>query len=111
MGGAKTLYIPSVADVAALIKAIPEGATKTIDDMRSDLAKIAKTDTACPAKTIKYWKWMASLNDDLLTKNPNYRVPWWRVLKYGRPSRHMPGGCANQILLLEAEGVSIKESI
>jgi len=106
LGGVKTLYIPSVADVAEVIRAIPEGETKTIEDLRSDLAQIAKADTACPAKTIKYWKWMANLSDEFLSKNSNYRIPWWRVLKDGRPSRHMPGGCENQILLLKAEGAS-----
>ena len=108
MGGVNTLYIPSVADVAGVIQAIPEGETKTIEDLRNDLAKIAEADTACPSRTIKYWKWMASLSEDYLSENPHYRIPWWRVLKDGRPSRHMPGGCENQILLLKAEGVSIR---
>ena len=106
LGGVKTLYIPSVADVAGVIQAIPEGETRTIENLRNDLAKTAQADTACPAKTIKYWKWMASLSEDNLSKNPDYRIPWWRVLKDGRPSRHMPGGIENQILLLKAEGAS-----
>jgi len=108
MGGVKTLYIPSVDDVAQAIKAIPKGETKTIEELRSHLAKIAKADTACPAKTIKYWKWMASLSQEALTKNSRYDIPWWRVLKDGKPSRHMPGGPDNQILILKAEGVDIR---
>ena len=108
MGGVKTLYIPSVHDVAEAIKAIPKGETKTIDDLRKQLAKIANADTACPAKTIKYWKWMASLSEEDVNKSTKYDIPWWRVMKDGKPSRHMPGGCDNQVLLLKAEGVKIK---
>jgi len=32
-------------------------------------------------------------------------MPWWRVLKDGKPSRHMPGGIAEQLVRLKAEGV------
>ncbi len=104
MGGAKTLYIPSVEDVAQVIKAIPKGGTKTIDELRSQLANIANADTACPAKTIKYWKWMANLNQETLEQNSQYNIPWWRVLKEGKASRHMPGGTINQIAILKSAG-------
>ncbi|MXV51272.1 hypothetical protein GS399_09855 [Pedobacter sp. HMF7647] len=107
MAGAQTLYIPSVSDVAETIRKIPKGETKTIEQLRDDLAKIGKADTACPAKTIKYWKWMASLNESPV-KYPEYDIPWWRVLKSGKPSRHMPGGIENQLKILKAEGVDIK---
>ena len=108
MGGVKTLYIPSVEEVAEAIKAIPKGETKTIDELRSELAKIGKADTACPAKTLKYWKWMASLEEELLEENLQYKIPWWRVLKDGKPSRHMPGGTANQVAILQSEGFYFK---
>jgi alkylated DNA nucleotide flippase Atl1 len=108
MGGVKTLYIPSVAQVAEIIKAIPSGETRTIEELRAALAKIGKADTACPAKTIKYWKWMASIADEVKIANPVYDIPWWRVLKDGKPSRHMPGGIENQKLLLKRENVILK---
>ena len=52
---AKTLYIPSALDVARAISAIPTGETGTIVDLRNELAALGNAETACPAKTIKYW--------------------------------------------------------
>jgi len=108
MGGVLTLYIPSVDEVAEAIKAIPKGETRTIEDLRATLAKIGKADTACPAKTLKYWKWMANLPEELKLQNKHFDIPWWRVLKGGKPSRHMPGGIENQKILLQSENIFIK---
>lgn len=105
MGGATSNYIPSVTEVAKLINSIPKGQTRTINELRTDLAKFHNTDTACPAKIIKYWKWMANLPDDLKLTNNQYDIPWWRVLKDGKPSRHMPGGIAYQRKVLHTEGL------
>jgi hypothetical protein len=104
---AKTLFIPSPEDVAKAIRAIPSGQTRTILELRHDLAIMGKADTACPAKTIKYWKWMASAQDELEEAAAKYLIPWWRVLKDGKPSRHMPGGVDHQVARLKAEGVNI----
>ncbi len=107
---AKTLYIPSVEDVAKAICAIPKGTTKTIVELRHDLAMRGKAETACPAKTIKYWKWLALASDtpEFIATNKALTIPWWRVLKDGKPSRHMPGGIEAQIACLKAEGVMLK---
>jgi 6-O-methylguanine DNA methyltransferase, DNA binding domain len=99
---ARTLFIPSPNDVAKAVSAIPAGKTKTILELRVDLAKLGNADTTCPAKTIKYWKWLAQASE---LDNSPYVIPWWRVLKDGKPSRHMPGGIDHQIARLEAEGV------
>lgn len=107
MGGARTNYIPTVAEVASVIKSIPKGKTKTITQLRSELAKMKNTDTSCPAKLLKYWKWMANLSDSLKSEHKEYDIPWWRVLKDGKLSRHMPGGIENQKKLLSSEGVLI----
>lgn len=103
---ARTLYIPSPDDVAEAIRAIPAGQTKTIVELRRDLAAHGDAETACPAATNKYWKWLAhaATDDDL---EQGYHVPWWRVLKDGKPSRHMPGGVERQVALLQAEGVDL----
>ena len=104
---AATLYIPSPEDVAKAIRAIPSGTTRTITELRQDLANMGNADTACPAKTIKYWKWLASAQDELEDTDSKYVIPWWRVLKDGKPSRHMPGGVGHQVARLQAEGVKI----
>ena len=51
---AKTLFIPAPEDVTKVIAAIPAGTTRTILELRQDLAVVGKAETACPAKTIKY---------------------------------------------------------
>jgi hypothetical protein len=100
---AKTMYIPSPEDVAKAIQAIPQGETRTIVDLRGWLAREGNAETACPAATIKYWKWMAQAYDEALASDPRFAVPWWRVLKDGKPSRHMPGGTEGQLRHLKAE--------
>ncbi len=104
---AKTLFIPAPEEVARAISAIPEGQTRTVTQLRHELAAMGNADTACPAVTIKYWKWMAQASGE----EPAFAegaVPWWRVLKDGKPSPHLPGGVEAQIALLEAEGVSLR---
>lgn len=110
MGGVTTNYIPSVAEVAKLISSIPKGQTRTIQELRGELAKMHNTDTACPAKVLKYWKWMANLSDELKLTHKQYDIPWWRVLKNGKLSRHMPGGVAQQEKLLRSEGVLLDKT-
>ncbi len=100
---AKTLYIPCPEDVANAIAAIPQGETRTIVDLRRALAAQGSAETACPAATIKYWKWMAQAYQEALSADQRFAVPWWRVLKDGKPSRHMPGGVEGQLALLHAE--------
>ena len=104
---AKTLYIPGPADVARAINAIPTGQTRTIVALRQALATDGAAETACPAATLKYWKWMAQASEEPGGRTSPYAIPWWRVLKDGKPSRHMPGGVERQIALLKREGVKI----
>jgi hypothetical protein len=101
---AKTLYIPSPEDVANAIATIPHGETRTIVELRCTLAAQGSAETACPAATIKYWKWMAQAYDEALSADPRFAAPWWRVFKDGKPSRHMPGGIEGQLTHLHAEG-------
>ena len=105
---AKTLFIPAPEDAAQAIAAIPKGETRTIVELRRELAMRGNAETACPAKTIKYWKWLAHAADEAQASESKYVVPWWRVLKDGKPSQHMPGGIKRQIALLNDEGVQIK---
>jgi hypothetical protein len=87
MNGA-TLYIPSPNDVRAAIDAIPHGEMNTIPELRRQLAKAGGADVACPAATIKYWKWMAFAAE----VEGGQPLPWWRVTKDGKPSELLPGG-------------------
>jgi len=102
---AATMYIPSPDEVAQAIRAIPKGSTKTVAQLRTEMAALAHADTTCPGATIKYWKWLALLSEPMAGAHPSLPVPWWRLLKDGQPSRHMPGGVAGQRAKLAAEGV------
>jgi len=102
------MFIPSPEYVARAIAEIPKGETRTIIELRRRLAVMGGAETACPAKTIKYWKWLAQAYGELAGVESIYAVPWWRVLKDGKPSRHMPGGIERQIASLKAEGVQIR---
>jgi hypothetical protein len=105
---ARTMFIPAPEDVARAIAAIPRGKTKSIVELRRELAAIGNAETACPAKTILYWKWLAAATEDVLGGESKFSVPWWRVLKDGKPSRHMPGGVEAHVARLKAEGVHLR---
>ena len=102
LGGA-TLYIPSTDDVRAAINGIPFGETRTIVQLRNQLAKEAGADVACPAKTIGYWKWMAFATED----EGGEPLPWWRVLKDGKIGNLLPGGAEAHRERLRNEGVKV----
>jgi alkylated DNA nucleotide flippase Atl1 len=50
---------------------------------------------------------MASAQDELEEVHFEHVVPWWRVLKDGKPSPHMPGGVEHRMARLRIEGVTI----
>ena len=102
---AQTMYIPSPLDVALVIQAIPAGQTRTLGDIRQTLSTLHGVHTTCPAKIVVYWKWLAAATVELDGAPSPYAIPWWRILKDGKPSRHMPGGIANQLALIQAEAV------
>lgn len=105
---AKTMYIPSPTDVAKAILAIPEGHTKDISELREELAIQANADIACPGATNKYWKWLAIASEHVAPNNSFQSIPWWRILKGGKASRHMPGGVDEHLIRLKAEGVALR---
>ena len=52
---AKTMFIPAPEDVAKVISAIPVGETRTIVEIRRELAAMGGAETACPAATNKWY--------------------------------------------------------
>jgi hypothetical protein len=108
---AATMYIPAPSEVAGMIAAIPPGETRTLRDLREELAAQGLAETVCPASISKYWRWLAWASDEEGGDGdgePQFAVPWWRVLKDGKPGRNLPGGVARQVALLRAEGVEVE---
>ncbi len=104
---ASTMYIPSPLDIAEAIRAIPYGQTRSLRDIRRDIAVAHHADITCPSRSTLYWKWLAHASVELGDTPSPYAIPWWRVLKDGKLNPQMPGGIANQRALLIAEGVDV----
>ncbi|MBM4412258.1 MAG: MGMT family protein [Chloroflexi bacterium] len=102
---ANTMYVPSPRDIAEAIRAIPYGHTRSLRDIRHDIAVAHHADITCPSRTTVYWKWLAHATVELCDTPSPFAIPWWRVLKEGKLSQHMPGGVAHQRALLQREGV------
>jgi 6-O-methylguanine DNA methyltransferase, DNA binding domain len=102
---ANTMYIPSPLDIAEAIRAIPHGQTRSLRDIRHDIAVAHHADITCPSRSTLYWKWLAHASVELGDTPSPYAIPWWRVLKDGKLNPQMPGGIVNQRTLLQREDV------
>jgi hypothetical protein len=104
---ANTMYIPSPLDIAEAIRAIPYGQTRSLRDIRHDIAVAHHADITCPSRSTLYWKWLAQATAELGDTLSPYTIPWWRVLKDGKLSSQTPGGIINHTAMLAAEGVRV----
>lgn len=100
---ARTMYVPSPLDIAQYIQAIPYGETRDLADIRRSLATHHQVDITCPSRTTLYWKWLAAYSDSINNAPSPYTIPWWRVLKNGKPHPTLPGGSANHLRRIQAE--------
>ncbi len=100
---ARTMYVPSPLDIAQYIQAIPYGETRDLADIRRTLAEHHQVDITCPSRTTLYWKWLAAYSDSINNAPSHYTIPWWRVLKNGKPHPTLPGGSANHLRRIQAE--------
>lgn len=95
---ARTMLLPSMGQVREAILAIPNGTTKTLTELRQELAAGAGADITCPFLARKHWLTIAAQQAD---------APWWRVLKDGRLYEKLPGGTDRQRELLLREGIEL----
>jgi hypothetical protein len=96
---AKTLYIPSVADVVEEIRKIPIGTVSDASDIRRKIANLHGADVCCPAKFKSYWLWSAYA----MEREGGEWLPWWRVTKNGAAYEQLPGGASAHSELMRAE--------
>lgn len=104
---ARTMLMPSLAEVREAIFAIPSGATKSLLELRQDLAASAGADVTCPFLARKHWQSVAAYSERVRAEQGAPDAPWWRVVKDGRAYDKLPGGAERQRELLFADGVEL----
>jgi hypothetical protein len=78
-----TMLISSPSEIASYVSRIPHGETATIARLRTDLARRANADAACPVSTSIFLKVVAEvgLADMANGKSIADVVPFWRVIE------------------------------
>lgn len=100
--GAKTMLMPSPLQVQEAVLRIPSGQTKTIKELRSELAAAAGAEMACPVATKHCWRLVAEVAEE-----QGLKTPWWRLTLDGKPNSCTPGGVDRHRELALAEGISL----
>lgn len=93
---AQTMLVPSPNQVREAISAIPYGSTKTLRQIREELAAASGADVTCPYVAGVCWR---------LVAEDGRESPWWRVTADGKTNPKLPGGAErHQALLAEEAG-------
>lgn len=108
--GEGTFVIPAPLEVDALMKRVPKGRLVTINELRAALAAKHKADFACPITT-GIFSWIAAHAAAEAAAGGAKRVtPYWRTLKVGgEVNPKYPGGIAELLRRLEAEGHQVRQ--
>lgn len=103
--GTGTMLIPHPQEVAALIRAVPEGGLVTPSAMRSALAEKHGAQLTCPLTT-GIFVWIAAhAAEESAQAGEASITPYWRVVKDdGSLNPKFPGGVARQAARLREEG-------
>jgi alkylated DNA nucleotide flippase Atl1 len=100
---AATMLLPSPMQIRDAISAIPAGQSKTVLQVRKELAEQAGADVTCPRATTLGWLLVAEAAEE----DPSDSTPWWRVTRERKPEARLPGGVSRHRELLLSEGVRI----
>jgi len=104
---ADSMLIPSPEQVREAIAAIPYGASKTVLQVRKELALANDAGTTCPYMMSVCWRLVAQAAEEDRADGISDVTPWWRLTRDKKPDPKMPGGSENHRALLSAEGVRI----
>jgi hypothetical protein len=76
------LFVPSPSVVQAYIEAIPAGETRSVAEMRQDLARVHNADVTCPTSTGIFVRIVAEAAlEDIHSGTPLEAVPpFWRLI-------------------------------
>jgi hypothetical protein len=108
--GTGVMVIPAPIEVDEIMRTVRKGDLITIDGIRQRLAKKHKADFACPITT-GIFAWIAAHAADEAEQAGRKRItPYWRTLKNGGElNAKYPGGIANVMARLEAEGHTVEK--
>jgi hypothetical protein len=81
------LFVATPDIVAAYVRAIPSGQTRTVEQMRRDLAKRNKAEATCPVSTAIFLRSVAEISLKQLAEGVALEsvVPFWRIIEPGTP--------------------------
>jgi hypothetical protein len=88
----QTMLMPSADAIARQIEAVPAGETRSLAELREQLAQEYGAEATCPVTTQRMIKVVAakSVIDHQAGRNA---VPFWRVVDPDKPnSKRLPGG-------------------
>lgn len=76
------MLVSSPAEIDEYVQKIPLGKTKTMEEMKADLAKKHSADKSCPVSTPIFLRVVseAALEEINLGKKPEEVTPFWRVV-------------------------------
>lgn len=78
-----TMLVSSPGEIVAYLRAIPPGQTRSVADMRAELARAHDADTTCPASTPIFLRVVAEAAWEELEAggDPERITPFWRVIE------------------------------
>lgn len=78
-----TMLVSSPGEIAAYLRMIPAGQTRSVADMRADLAQTHGADATCPASTPIFLRVVAEAAWEELEagSSPSLVAPFWRVIE------------------------------
>lgn len=104
---ADSMLIPSPEQVREAILCIPRGVSKTVLEVRHELARKNGAGTTCPYMMSVGWRLVAQAAEEDRADGASEITPWWRLTRDKKPDPKMPGGVENHRALLAAEGIRI----
>lgn len=93
----QSVVVPTVEGIDAMIRAIPYGETRTVKELRADLADAHGAEMACPVTTGFHLRGIAEAVMACLADGvpPEAMTPVWRIVDESSPLlRKAPGGAA-----------------
>lgn len=100
------MLIPTPKLIDETVRKIRKGKTRTVVEIREELAKRYRADYTCPLTTGVFLRMVAENAEDQREQGAARITPYWRVLqKGGALNQKFPGGAAAQARKLKAEGV------